>query len=219
MMILNRLGKRMDWNKGQVLMYLSGVLCFSLGAKFFIDSQLGVDPLDVLIIGLSNHLHLTIGLASGLVAIGFLAVWSIWNRRYPPLMPFVTTFLVGNLIDLWILLRLEEYTTHALSPVPLLVAGLTMAAYGSSLIIMSGIGIRIMDLVAITMIQKWGWSFFAAKMSLEIFMLVSGWLLGGPVGFATLAFVLLVGPFIQPYMWANARFLRLPNHGLQEKTT
>lgn len=217
MRIMNTLKKSMDWNKGQVTMYLSGILCFSFGAKFFIDAHLGVDPLDVLIIGLSQHLHLTIGLASGLVAIGFLAVWSAWNRRYPPLMPFVTTFLVGNLIDLWILLRLDSYTTPVLRPVPMLVAGLMMAAYGSSLIIMSGIGIRIMDLVAITMIQKWGWTFFAAKMFLEIFLFGSGWLMGGPVGFATIAFILLVGPFIQPYMWANARFLRLPNHGLKEK--
>ena len=209
----------MDWNKRQVVMYLSGIVCFSFGAKFFIDSRLGVDPLDVLIIGLANHLHLTIGIASGLVAIGFLAVWSAWNRRYPPIMPFFTTFLVGNLIDLWILLEIETYTTLVLDPVPMLLTGLMMAACGSSLIIMSGIGIRIMDLVAITMIKKWHWSFFAAKMSLEIFLCGSGWLLGGPVGYATIAFLVIVGPLIQPYMWANAKFLQLPNHGLNEKET
>ena len=201
-------------NRQQVVLYLLGCVIFSLGAKCFIDSQLGVDPLDVQILGLSQHLHLTIGLTSGLVAVSFLTVWSLWNHRLPLLTPFMTTFICGNLIDLWNLIRLEQVSHRLLSSVALLLLGLILCAYASSLIIMSGIGIRIMDLIAITMVMKWRWPFFAAKLVLEIYLCVSGWLLGGPVGIGTIAFIVLVGTLIQPFMIMNAQLLNIPNYGL-----
>jgi uncharacterized protein len=203
------------WSGQQIVTYLNGCFCFSLGAKFFIDSHLGVDPLDVLNIGLANRLHITIGIASGAVAITFLAVWSLWNKRRPPLSPFFTMFLVGSLIDLWNLLQIGRIFQQVMPPVLMLVVGLLMCAYASSLIIMSGIGIRIMDLLVITMMRKWRWPFFVGKLMLEVGLCSSGWVLGGPVGAATIAFILLVGPFIQPFMWLNKRLLSLPNHGLQ----
>jgi hypothetical protein len=207
----------LQWDRQRIAMYLSGCVCFSVGAKFFIDSQLGVDPLDVLSIGLANRLHITIGIASGAVAIGFLSIWSLWNKRRPLLSPFFTMFLVGNLIDLWNLVDLGRVFKPLLSPVPMLVVGLLMCAYASSLIIMSGIGIRIMDLIVITMVRKWSWHFFIGKLVLEVGLCLSGWLLGGPVGVATIAFILLVGPLIQPLIGLNRRLLSLPDHGLSGK--
>src|SRR5207245_2461902 len=132
----------------------------------------------------------------------------------PPLSPFVTMTLVGSLIDLWNLLGLERVTAPALPPAGLLAVALLFASYGSSLIIMSGIGIRIMDLVAITVVEKWRWPFYAAKLLFEVFFFSTGWLLGGPIGIGTAAFLCVVGPFIQPFMWANNRFLRVPNYGI-----
>lgn len=198
-------------------MYLIGCFGFSLGAKFFIDSNLGVDPLDVLNIGLAQLLHITIGIASGMVAILFLTIWSLWNRRWPPLTPFVTMFLVGNLIDLWNLLDIGRIFKPLLPAVPMLIMGLIICSYASAFIIMSGIGIRIMDLLVITMMLKWGWSFFIGKLLLEVGLCLSGWLLGGPVGVATIAFICLVGPLIQPFMLLNRWLLALPNHGLSNE--
>jgi PST family polysaccharide transporter len=198
--------------------YVAGCVAFSVGAKFFIDSGLGVDPLDVMVLGIVQHTGLTIGVVAGAVAIVFLAVWGVWNRRIPPISPFVTNFLIGSLIDLWNLLGIEAWTQPLLAPWPMLLSGLVLAAYGSALIIMSGIGIRIMDLVAITMVRKWGLQFFVAKSILELFFIVSGYVLGGPIGIGTVMFLIVVGPLTQPLMWANARWLGIPNRGLPEYT-
>jgi hypothetical protein len=93
-----------------------------------------------------------------------------------------------------------------------------MCSYASALIIMSGVGIRIMDLVAITMVERLGWSFFRAKMTLEVALFSVGWMLGGPIGVTTLMFLIFVGPFIQPFMWANSAYLGIPNHGIRQAT-
>ena len=53
-----------------------------------------------------------------------------------------------------------------------MLTGVLLCAYGSSYIIMSGIGIRAMDLVAITMVQRWKAPFWVWKTVLELCLLV-----------------------------------------------
>ncbi|HEX6013592.1 MAG TPA: hypothetical protein VFY87_17690, partial [Geminicoccaceae bacterium] len=50
--------------------------------------------------------------------------------------------------------------------------------------------------------------------AVEVGFLAGGVLSGGPIGLATVAFVLVVGPFVEPMIWANRRYLHLPDHGL-----
>lgn len=211
--------EQVEGNFNQYMTYLIGCFVFSIGAKFFIDSHLGTDPLDVLCIGMTKHMPMTIGIASGIVAFIFLLTWSILNRKAPPLTPFFTTFSVGLLIDFWGWIELHRYTTPLLNNYVMMIIAVMLCAYASSLIIMSGIGIRIMDLVAITMMQKLDWSFFRSKMFLEIILFGSGWMLGGPVGIGTLAFLVGVGPFIQPFMVLNESRFKMNNYGLKKTAT
>lgn len=206
----------------QYVIYLLGCVLFSFGANFFIYSKLGTDPLDIFALGLCKHLSfMTIGIAQGGFAAICLMIWAVWNKRLPILSPFVTFFLCGTLIDIFMGEKIRIGANVAsfipLSPWPLMVAGVCLCAYGSSLIIMSGIGIRSMDLVAITMVQKWKVPFWACKGALEVILLASGWALGGPLGYGTLFFLVFVGWLIQPLMWANGRMFRLPNHGLRKQ--
>lgn len=204
----------LDFKIDQVLMYLLGVTVFSLGAKFFIVSQLGTDPLDVLIISIDKQLGLGMGVCSGIVSVLFLTWWTLWNKKLPPISPFITTTLTGLLIDLWTFLGMGDYLTARLNGYAMLAIGLILCAYSSALIIMSGIGIRIMDLVVLTMVSKWSWSFTKAKMIIEIGIFSIGWLWGGPFGVGTIAFLLVIGPLIQPFMNMNAKRLSLKNYGL-----
>ncbi|MGW0827975.1 hypothetical protein [Streptomyces sp. NPDC002845] len=143
-----------------------------------------------------------------------IAVWSLWNRRRPVLAAFITFFLCGSLIDLLLLADLSW-----IASVPSLAVAVVLCAYGSSLIIMSGIGIRAMDLIVISMTQRWGWPFWAAKVGIEAVLLGLGYLLGGPVGVGTLCFLVFVDGLIQPFMTLNHRALRMTNHGLAEPAT
>lgn len=199
---------------GRISLYLIGCMLFSIGAKFFINSKLGVDPLDSLVLGLAAHLKFKIGTTSAIIAIFFLCIWSIWNKCKPIITPFVTMTLVGYLIDLWnYLIPKPDFITFSQS-MPIMLVGLLLCAYASSLIIMSGIGIRTMDLVAITMTNKLKLQFFISKAMLETCFVISGYLLGGPLGIGTIAFLVLVGPLIQPLMYFNNKIFNLTNYGI-----
>ncbi|MCF6524310.1 YitT family protein [Streptomyces sp. JJ36] len=195
----------------RMLGYLAGCLVFATGASLFIHSELGSDPLDVLALGLKEHIPLTIGLAQALIALVCIAIWSAWNRRRPVVAPFVTFFLCGSMIDLLLLADLSWLADTAALGV-----GVLLCAYGSALIIMSGIGIRAMDLVVITLVRRWGWPFWLGKAGIEAVLLATGWVLGGPVGVGTVCFLVFVDGLIQPFMALNRRALGMHNHGLDE---
>ncbi|MFO1068744.1 MAG: oligosaccharide flippase family protein [Geminicoccaceae bacterium] len=211
------LDRKLAWSAQQLAMYAGGCVIFSLGVKLFLDAAMGADPLSSMIVGIVGQVDLPwvgFGFVSAVVTATFLLFWSVWNRRWPPLSTFVTMALVGYLVDLWNMVGLERITGALLDPVPMMLAAVVFDAYACALIIMSGIGIRVMDLVAIAMVRRLGWPFLAAKLLQECAFLSIGWLLGGPVGVGTIAFLIVVGCFIPPFMWMNGRFLRLPNYGL-----
>jgi uncharacterized protein (TIRG00374 family) len=202
----------------RLAMYLGGCLCFSLGVKLFIDADLGVDPFHAMTIGLVEAVdvpYLQIGFMDSIVTAVLLIVWTIWNRRLPPLTIFITMLLIGLLIDTWNWLALDLVSERVGSRALPLLGGLVLNAYGGALIIMSGIGIRVVDLLALTVVRHVGTRFYLAKLALEASFLLAGFLLGGPVGIAALAFVCVVGPFMEPLIWANRRFFNLPDYGLQ----
>ena len=205
-------------SRWRLVMYLTGCLCFSFGVKLFIDADLGTDPFHVMTIGLVQLVgqsYLQIGFMDGAAAAALLVLWMIWNRRLPPLSIFVTMVLVGVLIDFWNWLGLETVAGSLGSRVLPMLAGLVLNAYGSALIIMSGIGLRVVDLVALTLVNRIGCRFYLAKLALEGGFLAVGLMLGGPGGIAAFAFLLVVGPFVEPLIWVNQRLLNLPDYGLR----
>jgi uncharacterized protein len=199
--------------------YIVGCVLFSLGVKMFIDSALGTDPLHAMILGIVATVSLPgvgVGVIESALTASFLAVWTIWNRRLPPLMTFVTMASVGFLIDLWNLIGLERWTLAWLAPSPLMFVALLSVSYASALIIISGIGIRVMDLLAISFVRRLGWRFLWAKLTFEAGFVLLALAFGGPVGLGTVCFVLVVGTLIPPMMWLSTRYLGLVNHGLPD---
>lgn len=206
-----------SFTRNQYLVYLVGCVLFSFGACCFIEAKLGTDPLDVFSLGLQQVVPgVTIGAAQGGFAALMLLIWAIWNKKLPILSPFVTFFFCGSLIDFGRHYKLAAQMPY--SGYPLMFTGVLLCAYASSYIIMSGIGIRAMDLVAITMVQRWKAPFWVWKTVLESCLLLAGYLMGGPVGVGTLCFLGFVDLLIQPMMIANQRLFGMRNMGLRGKS-
>lgn len=218
---------RLSWRRDRVTpqriaAYIAGCVLFSLGVKMFIDAALGTDPLHALILGIVATVSLPgvgVGVVESVLTASFLTLWAVWNRRLPPLMTFVTMASVGFLIDLWNAIGLERWTLAWLAPLPLMLVALLSVSYASALIIISGIGIRVMDLLAITFLRRLGWRFLWAKLTFEAGFVLLALAFGGPVGLGTVCFVLVVGTLIPPMMWLSTRYLGLINHGLPDLRT
>jgi uncharacterized protein len=202
----------LSFRRSQYALYLAGCVLFALGATCFIEAGLGTDPLDVFALGVRDVTPLTVGLAQGAFAALMLVVWAGLKRRVPSVWPFVTFFFCGSMIDLWLHTGILGQTP--LADGILMFGGVALCALGSAYIIMSGIGIRAMDLVALALVERTGRPFWVFKAVSELLLLVAGWALGGPVGIGTVFFLVFVGFLIQPVMTLNGRLVGLPNHAL-----
>jgi uncharacterized membrane protein YczE len=202
----------LSYGRSQYTLYLAGCVLFAIGATCFVEAGLGTDPLDVFALGVRDVTPLTVGLAQGAFAALMLAMWASLKRAVPSIWPFVTFFFCGTMIDLWLHSGLLGRTP--LADGLLMLVGVALCALGSAYIIMSGIGIRAMDLVAIALVERTGRPFWVFKAVSEVLLLVVGWALGGPVGIGTLFFLVFVGFLIQPVMALNGRVAGLPNYAL-----
>lgn len=205
------------FSAGQYALYLTGCVIFAIGATCFIEAGLGTDPLDVFALGLRDVTPLTVGMAQGLFAAVMLAIWAGLKRAVPSMWPFITFFFCGTMIDLW--LHVGVLGRSVIPDAGLMMVGVALCALGSAYIIMSGIGIRAMDLVAIALVELTGRPFWLFKAAAEVLLLALGWVLGGPIGVGTMFFLIFVGLLIQPVMTLNGRLVGLPNHALDHLHT
>ncbi len=197
---------------GQYALYVLGCVLFAFGATCFIEANLGTDPLDVFALGLRDNTPLTVGMAQGLFAALMLVIWAGFERRVPSIWPFITFFFCGTMIDLW--LHSGWLGRTPISDAALMLIGVALCAWGSAYIIMSGIGIRAMDLVALALAERTRRPFWLFKAISEAALLAAGWVLGGPIGVGTVFFLIFVGFLIQPVMTFNGRVIGLSNHAL-----
>lgn len=192
----------------KLFLYLLGCTIFSIGATSFILSNLGTDPLDVFSLGVRQVLGWNIGTTQSVFAIGMLVTYCILEGiKLPPISPLMTLAICGYSID--ILLKLCA-SLIVIPPTVLLVAGITSCTVGSAFIIMSSFGVRPMDIVAISLMRKTGKPFWLFKGIVEIVLLCIGFVMGGPVGVGTLAFLVVVGFLIQPAVYSLTK-LGIPN--------
>lgn len=208
----NPIRGKVPWlDQDMVVKYLAGCLFFSTGAYLFIASEMGTDPLDTFALGLMRHVPITVGIAQFGVALVCVAVVSLWARRRPLVSPLVTFFLCGSIIDvmLW-----TDWGRGLPPGYAMLTVATLFCALGSAFIIMSGFGIRAMDLVAIQALRAWRVPFWVGKGVLEGILLLSGYLLGGPAGVGTVFFLVGVDLLIQPIIWLTVRTFKLTNRGM-----
>ena len=185
------------------LLYFVSCVIFSLGASYFIRSELGTDPLDVFCLGIQNKAGLKIGTTQCVFALVCLALWSSLNSwKMPPWSTFLTFFLCGYMIDFlrWFIPTFDNNYVN-------MTIGSILCLQGSAGIISSGFGIRAMDLVSLSIEERFNIPFWISKAGFETALLAAGYALGGPVGMGTVVFLVVVGYLIQPCVTLNEKVL------------
>lgn len=182
---------------------LLGLLLCGWGISAGVASDLGLGPWDVLHQGVSRHTGIPIGMTAILTGLIVLTLW--WPlRERPGLGTVLNVLLIGIVIDvtlLW-LTTPESVTLRVL----LMLAGPLLFAIGSGFYIGVGLGPGPRDGV-MTGLARRGWPVGGARATIEIGVLVVGWLLGGTVGLGTVLFALTIGPLVH---WFLPR-LRIPD--------
>ena len=182
---------RLPWRLAQMMVGLTG---FGLSLAMLLRSGLGGAPWDVLHAALAERLGATVGTMSITVSFVLLLVWIPLRERLG-IGTISNAIWVGVSIDIgmWLLPEAPSLTAAlALMLLGVLVNGISAAVYiGAQL----GAGARdgLMTGLGRVLSRPVG----PVRIVLEVIVLVSGWLLGGPLGLGTVIYAIALGPVIQ----------------------
>lgn len=172
-----------------------GFALFALAIAFLIQSQLGTSPWVVLEVAIIKYIPITPG-QSGILT-GAVVLLLALALREP-----VGWGTVGNIIciGLWedvALYYLPNMKDNLPGQVLYLVLAVLVMAGATAIYIGVNAGAGPRDSLMIAVARATGLSVRVARAGIEIAVVTSGWLLGGPVGIGTLAFALAIGPAVQ----------------------
>ena len=171
-----------------------GFALFALAIAFLIQSQLGTSPWVVLEVALINYIPLTPG-QSGILTGAIVLILALALREP------VGWGTLGNIIciGLWEDVALHYLPIRADLPgqVLYLVLAVLVMAGATAIYIGVNAGAGPRDSLMIAVARATGLSVRVARAGIEIAVVTTGWLLGGPVGIGTLAFAMAIGPAVQ----------------------
>lgn len=188
---------------------LFGLSLFGFGIALMVRSNLGLGPWEVLSQGVARQLGFPIGMVSIVVGVLILLAWLPLGER-PGRGTLLNVLVIGVSLDL-ILLVLPSAAGPMLGTA-LLLSGILAMGIGAGLYLGVDLGFAgPRDGLMLGLARCVGWSIRRTRTSLEVTVMVCGWLLGGTVGVGTLVFAFSIGPLVQTALRIFGHYGRHPS--------
>lgn len=182
----------------RALFFVVGIIILSFGVALTIKAQvIGVGSWDVLHIGLTDTIGLTIGAWSIIVGLTIVAIDCITFKHLPRIGTILDLLIAGTFIDIFN--HLIPSVDHLMAQLIVFCLGVFFLAFGSGMYIVANLGVGPRDTLMLLLSKKLGWSVSNARTTMEIIVALAGFLLGGPVGIGTVIMTFFLGPVMQ---WA-----------------
>ena len=188
------------WTKiRQFIQVFSGTSLIGMGISLNYLANLGLGPWGVFHDGLSKTLGISYGRTIIITGVAVMLLW-IPLKQKPGIGTIVDIFLVGIVADL-IILNFELSDSIFLS-LALIAFGIFLIGAGTAIYVGADLGAGPRDGVMVGL-ETIGLKIGTARNLIELFAFLTGWLLGGLVGYVTILFVIGIGPVVQivlPYV-------------------
>ncbi|MCW2541369.1 MAG: hypothetical protein JWN95_3094 [Frankiales bacterium] len=174
-----------------------GLTLFGVSAGLQVRAGLGLDPWDVLHQGIAERTGRQIGTISIVVGAAVLLLW-IPLRQRPGLGTVSNVVLVGLAMNgtLDVLGTVHGYPARFGT----LIAAIILCGLATGMYIAARFGPGPRDGLMTGAARRLGVSIRLARTSVEVTVLVIGWVLGGSVGIGTVLFAVGIGPLAQVFL-------------------
>lgn len=184
---VDRLGRRLV----QMMIGLTG---FGLSLAMLLRSGLGGAPWDVFHAALAERLGATVGSMSIAVSFVLLLLWIPLRERLG-IGTIANAIWVGVSIDLGMLILPEASSLPV--AIALMLLGVVVNGISGAVYIGAQLGAGARDGLMTALSRVLSRPVGPVRIVLEVIVLVTGWLLGGPLGLGTVVYAIALGPVIQ----------------------
>lgn len=178
------------------LALFSGLFVIANGIVFMINARLGVTPWDVLHIGLSTKIGLTIGQVMQGVGL-MLIVFSYFFKVRPSIGTILNMIFLGLFVDLVIAAGYVPQSELLWLRIMLYICGVVVYGFGTAFYISPNLGAGPRDSLMLALTRASRFRVGTIRTFIEVTVATTGYFLGGPLGIGTVIFALSIGLFIE----------------------
>ncbi|MDQ6686951.1 MAG: hypothetical protein M3Z50_04945 [Actinomycetota bacterium] len=171
-----------------------GLVLYGASMALVVRSRLGLMPWDVLHYGLARHLPLNFG--EVVIAVSFVVLLLWWPLRQAPGLGTIANAVVIGLATNAVLAALGP-PAQLWVRIVMLLGGVVLNGVATALYIGAQLGPGPRDGLMTGLHRRTGWSVRSVRTTLEVSVVVAGWLLGGVVGLGTVLYAVSIGPLVQ----------------------
>jgi uncharacterized membrane protein YczE len=175
-------------------MLLLGLVSFGIGIGLMAQAGLGLSPWEVFHQGISRRTGIPLGTVSILLGIPILLMWWPLGER-PGIGTVLNIAVIGLATNATI--GAVPAQTELAPQVVMMLAGIGIVGVASGIYLATDLGPGPRDGLMTGLHKRFGWSIRRARTTVEITVVVAGFLLGGTVGIGTVLFALGIGQIVQ----------------------
>ena len=179
----------------RILIIIVGSIIAAYGITLALYAGFGGATLAVLWQGISKTFHISIGMASFVVALVMILFAVFYDRK----QIHIGTVLYQIVYSLCVVLfsNLHIYSRYMWINFFIMLAGVILFAAGTGLYASTSLGRGSYEAVTFALAEKNNWQVKIVRMILDVIMVVTGVLLGGSFGVCTIVTIIVSGPVIQ----------------------
>ena len=185
---------KLEWVK-KIMIIVFGSIVAAYGITLALYAGFGGATLAVLWQGISTTFHISIGMASMIVAIIMIIFAFFYDRSQIHVGTILYQIVYSLCVDLFA--DVHVYSTHVLLNAFIMLIGIVFFAIGTGIYAAASLGRGSYEAVTFSLAEKNGWQVKAVRMILDIVMVIVGVILGGKFGVCTIVTIIISGPVIQ----------------------
>ena len=183
-----------EWTK-KIIIIVIGSIIAAYGITLALYAGFGGATLAVLWQGISRTFHISIGMASLIVAIIMIVFSFFYDRSQIHIGTIIYQLVYSLCVDLFA--NAHVYSTHLWVNALIMLLGVMLFAVGTGVYAAASLGRGSYEALTFSLAEKNGWQVKAVRMILDIVMVIAGVLLGGKFGICTIVTIIISGPVIQ----------------------
>lgn len=191
----------------EILMVIVGSMMMGASIDLFVQADFGLDPLSLFQAGLGRVLHLSLGTTSQVLMISIIILLFFIDRKRIGIGSILSSVLVGAFIK-WFSPVICTGGGTAAGRLLCLLAGLILMGVGIGTYVAAGLGEAGMDAMMMYLSGKLKKNVNVTRITIDILLSITGFLLGGKLGGATVVSMLINGYMIQFTIELIGRFRR-----------
>ena len=183
-----------EWMK-KIMIIVVGSIIAAYGITLALYAGFGGATLAVLWQGISKTFHISIGLASMIVAIIMIVFVFFYDRSQIHIGTILYQIVYSFCVDLFA--NVHVYSSYLWINALIMLLGVIFFAIGTGFYASASLGRGSYEALTFSLAEKNNWQVKVVRMILDIVMVVVGVILGGKFGICTIVTIIISGPVIQ----------------------